>query len=126
MRGMGIAERTSDGLDVVGPSVLVALGIGLSFVPVTIAAVTGVSRNEAGLASGLVNTSRQIGGSVGLAVLATVATARTQSLHHVPAPEALLSGFHRAFIVGAGFALAGSVAAALLVPRVRRAPGSRH
>jgi EmrB/QacA subfamily drug resistance transporter len=114
----------SYGLDVLGPSVLVALGLGLSFVPVTIAAVTGVERSEAGLASGLVNTSRQIGGALGLAVLATVATSRTGSLHHLPAPDALLSGYHRAFIVGAGFALAGSVAAALLVPRVRRAPAA--
>ena len=60
--------------DVLFPSVLCAAGIGFSFVPVTIAATAGVARTEAGLASGLVNTSRQMGGSLGLALLATVAT----------------------------------------------------
>ena len=59
------------------PALLCAAGIGFSFVPVTIAATAGVERREAGLASGLVNTSRQMGGSVGLALLAAVATQRT-------------------------------------------------
>src|SRR3954462_3504344 len=88
--------------DVLGPSLLVAFGLGLSFVPVTIAAVTGVRPQQAGLASGLINTSRQVGGSLGLAILATVATERTQSLGADAA--ALVGGFHRAFEVGAGFA----------------------
>ena len=56
------------------PSVLVTLGLGLSFTPLAYVATAGIPRGEAGLASGLVNTSRQIGGAVGLAVLATVAT----------------------------------------------------
>jgi predicted MFS family arabinose efflux permease len=112
--------------DVLAPSLLVAIGIGLAFVPVTIAAVAGVAREEAGLASGVINTSRQIGGSLGLAVLATLATERTAHLLATPgalAREALTAGYHRAFLVGAGFALAGSLAAALLVPRVRGARG---
>src|SRR5207247_10381115 len=67
---------------VFGPSSLPAAGIGLSFVPATIAAVAGVERGEAGLVSGILNTSRQVGGSLGLAILATVAKARTHHLVH--------------------------------------------
>ena len=59
--------------DVLGPSLLAAAGLGLAFVPQTIAAVSGVEEREAGLASGLINTSQQVGGALGLAVLATVA-----------------------------------------------------
>ena len=68
--------------DILGPSLLAAVGLGLSFVPVTIAAVTGTKPHEAGLASGLINTSEQVGGALGLAILATVANSRTQSLFH--------------------------------------------
>ena len=68
--------------DVLGPSLLAAVGLGFSFVPVTIAAVTGTKPHEAGLASGLINTSQQVGGALGLAILATVANSRTQSLFH--------------------------------------------
>ena len=106
--------------DVLAPSLLVALGIGLSFVPVTIAAVTGVAPQQAGLASGLVNTSRQVGGSLGLAILATVATSRTDALGG--GVDAVVSGFHRAFEVGALFAALASLSAAALLWRVRRAP----
>ena len=59
--------------DVLGPSLLAAVGLGFAFVPQTIAAVSGVKANEAGLASGLINTSQQVGGALGLAVLSTVA-----------------------------------------------------
>src|SRR5437588_7913809 len=68
--------------EVLVPSLLVAIGIGLAFVPATIAAVAGVARAEAGLASGLVNTSRLFGGAIGLAVLAALATARTNGQLH--------------------------------------------
>jgi hypothetical protein len=90
-------------------------------VPVTIAAVAGVQRHEAGLASGLINTSRQVGGSLGLAVLATVATARTEALGGDSLAD-LTAGFHRAFEVGAGFAALAALSAALLLWRVRRPP----
>ncbi|MFL5910702.1 MAG: MFS transporter [Gaiellaceae bacterium] len=107
--------------DILVPSILVAAGIGLSFVPVTIAAMSGARPGEAGLASGLVNTSRQMGGSLGLAILATVAASRTRAVSaHESATAALTAGFDRAFLVGAAFAFAGAVAAAVLVPRVRR------
>ena len=58
---------------VFGPLVLAGIGIGLSFVPMTLAATAGVPTHQAGLASGLINTTRQIGGAVGLAVMATIA-----------------------------------------------------
>jgi EmrB/QacA subfamily drug resistance transporter len=104
--------------DVVAPALIVAVGLGLSFVPVTIAAVAGVQPQQAGLASGLVNTSRQVGGSLGLAVLATLATSRAHAVG--TGPDALVAGFHRAFEVGAGFAGLGAIAAGTLLWRVRR------
>jgi len=110
--------------DVLAPSLLVAVGMGTAFVPVTISAVAGVARSEAGLASGLVNTSRLFGGALGLAILAAVATARTNSdlLHSgtgVPALHlALTNGFQVAFAVAAGFAAVGAVVAIFGLPRV--------
>jgi predicted MFS family arabinose efflux permease len=104
--------------DVLGPSLLAAVGLGFAFVPVTIAAVTGTEPHEAGLASGLINTSQQVGGALGLAILATVANSRTQSLFHAGVHNpavALTKGFDRAFLVGAGFALAGAILTAVLI-----------
>jgi MFS family permease len=104
--------------DVLGPSVLAALGLGFAFVPVTIAAVTGVAPHEAGLASGLINTAQQVGGALGLAILATVANSRTQSLLHGGTHQvhvALTKGYDRAFLVGAGFAVVGAILAATLI-----------
>jgi MFS family permease len=104
--------------DVLGPSLLAAVGLGFSFVPVTIAAVSGTTPREAGLASGLINTSQQVGGALGLAILATVANSRTQSLLHEgthTASVALTKGYDRAFLFGAGFAIAGAVLAAVLI-----------
>ena len=104
--------------DVLGPSLLAAVGFGLAFVPVTIAAVTGTKPHEAGLASGLINTSQQVGGALGLAILATIANSRTQSLFHAgvhSSAVALTKGFDRAFLVGAGLAVAGAILAAVLI-----------
>ncbi|MBN8868157.1 MAG: DHA2 family efflux MFS transporter permease subunit, partial [Solirubrobacterales bacterium] len=64
-------------VDVLGPSVLAGIGLGLTFVPVTIAAMSGTKREEAGLASGLINTSQQVGGALGLAILASIANSST-------------------------------------------------
>jgi len=104
--------------DILGPSLLAAVGLGFSFVPVTIAAMTGTAPAEAGLASGLINASTQIGGALGLAILATVANSRTKAValagQHNPL-IALTKGFDRAFLVGAGFAIAGAILAALLI-----------
>jgi EmrB/QacA subfamily drug resistance transporter len=103
------------------PSLLTSLGIGLAFVPATISAVAGVEPQEAGLASGLVNTARLFGGALGLAILAAIATARTNSdLHHAgtTAHAALVSGFQLAFAVAAAFALVGTLVAAVGLPRL--------
>ena len=97
---------------------LAAVGLGLAFVPVTIAAVTGTEPEEAGLASGLINTSQQVGGALGLAILATVANSRTQDILsggvHSTA-IALTKGFDRAFLIGAGFAVLGAILTVLLI-----------
>ncbi len=84
----------------------------------TIAATTGVRGPEAGLASGLVNTFRQVGGSIGLALLATIATQRTADVAGtVSHAVALTDGFQRAFLVGAGFAAVGAVISATTLAR---------
>jgi EmrB/QacA subfamily drug resistance transporter len=91
---------------------LIGVGLGFAFVPVSIAALAGVDGHNAGLASGLINTSQQIGGAIGLAVLATVATTRTENLladGKDPA-TALTSGFQIAFWVGVGLAVASLIA----------------
>jgi EmrB/QacA subfamily drug resistance transporter len=97
---------------VLAPMMLVSLGLGLSIVPVTVAATMGVDRKEAGLASGLVNTTRQVGGALGLAVLATLATERSKGLRTA---GALSSGFDRAFLVG-GFIAVVAALLALTLP----------
>jgi EmrB/QacA subfamily drug resistance transporter len=104
--------------DILGPSLLAAIGLGFGFVTTTIAAVSGVKGGEQGLASGLINTSQQIGGALGLAVLSTIATSRTD---HVMAtgtsslPNALTEGFQSAFLGGAVIAALGFVATLALV-----------
>lgn len=111
--------------DILVPSLLSAIGLGVAFVPVTIAAVAGVDHDEAGLASGLVNTSRLFGGALGLAILAAIATAQTNSdLHHAASSgadamhAALTSGFQLAFLISGLFAAAGAVIALIGLPRV--------
>jgi EmrB/QacA subfamily drug resistance transporter len=104
--------------DILGPSLLAATGLGLGFVTSTIAAVSGVDGREQGIAGGLINTSQQIGGALGLAVLSTIATTR---IHNVLASggasphQALTSGFQDAFLGGAGLAALGLVAALVLI-----------
>jgi EmrB/QacA subfamily drug resistance transporter len=108
------------------PGLLMAAGIGMSIVPSTIAATQGAKPGQAGLASGLVNTSRQIGGGLGIAVLITLATSRTSHLigrgHAVP--EALTAGFRLAYLIGAGLCAAAALVTFLTVPKAAAGEGS--
>jgi MFS family permease len=96
---------------------LIGVGIGFSFVPITIAALAGVEPAEAGLASGLINTSQQIGGALGIAALSTIATSRTDDAVSAgtAVPSALVDGFTGAFVAGAIIAGIGIVAALTLI-----------
>jgi MFS family permease len=98
---------------------LIGVGIGFSFVPITIAALAGVEPAEAGLASGLINTSQQIGGALGIAALSTIATSRTDEALSAgtAVPGALVDGFTDAFVAGAIIAGIGIVAALTLIRR---------
>ncbi|HET7119970.1 MAG TPA: MFS transporter [Solirubrobacterales bacterium] len=98
--------------DILGPSLLAAVGLGFAFVPGTIAAVSGVEDRQQGLASGLINTSQQVGGALGLAVLAAIANS---TIGDSSDPAVLTEGFQTAFLVGAGFAILGLVATLLLI-----------
>jgi EmrB/QacA subfamily drug resistance transporter len=96
---------------------LTGLGIGFSFVPISIAALAGVQPAEAGLASGLFNTSQQIGGALGIAALSTIATSRTESAVESGSavPVALVDGFSAAFTGGVVVAALGIIAALVLI-----------
>ncbi len=98
---------------------LVGIGLAFCFVPISIAALAGIKASEAGLASGLINTSQQIGGALGIAVLSTIATTRTSDAVEsgTAVPNALVEGFQAAFWVGVGVALAGVVAALVFIRR---------
>ncbi|MFF7206379.1 MFS transporter [Streptomyces sp. NPDC008141] len=116
-----LSRLSADGsylADVLGPSILVGLGLSIAFVQLTALAVDGVPPQDAGLAGGLVNTTRQVGGAIGLAALATLAAsvtahASTQQSH----VEALSAGYRAAFLVSAAVL---AVAALLAVPLTRR------
>jgi EmrB/QacA subfamily drug resistance transporter len=99
--------------------ILIGVGLGFSFVPVSIAALAGVTGQEAGLASGLINTSQQVGGALGLAILTTISTTRTDNLLEdgVRAPQALTDGFTLAFWAAVGFAAVGFVTTLLALRR---------
>ncbi len=89
--------------------VVMSIGMGLTFVPVTLIATTNVDAADAGLASGLFNTSQQVGGALGLAALSSLAASRTSGAHDVSQAAALVDGFRLAFLIGAGLMLVGIV-----------------
>jgi EmrB/QacA subfamily drug resistance transporter len=113
--------------DLIGPMLLAAIGLGFAFVPQTIAAVWGVAEHEAGLASGLINTSQQVGGALGLAVLSTVAFPQISdaaaATGGAPSLAALTEGYGDAFMVGSAIAFLGFIATLVLI---RRADSRAH
>jgi len=115
--------------DVLPGLIPISIGMGLTFVPVTLLATSGVSDEDAGLASGLFNTSQQVGGALGLAILSTLAVSRTDNaLGGLPGQptaiqqgEALVTGFHGAFLGGALFFVAGIIVMVTLLKRADEA-----
>jgi len=108
------------------PGVMLAsIGMGLTFVPVTLIATSGIPTDDAGLASGLYNTSQQVGGALGLAILATLAVSRTEDtlagIGHEPGPadqaQALVDGFHVAYVGSAALVAVAAVLLAVLLQR---------
>ena len=111
--------------------VLVAAGLGMTFISITIAATTGVPHNASGLASGLLNTSQQVGGSLGLAILSGVSASTTiayfkshAAAAHQPLVQATaqVQGYHHALYVGVGFALLACLSASLFIREKRAVP----
>jgi EmrB/QacA subfamily drug resistance transporter len=98
---------------------LIGVGLGFAFVPVSIAALSGASGKEAGLASGLINTNQQIGGALGLAILISISTTRSDNLIEdgVAEVNALTDGYSLAFWVAAGFAILGVIVTLLALKR---------
>jgi predicted MFS family arabinose efflux permease len=103
--------------DVLPSILLTSLGMGAVFMPLTLVATTGLENEDQGLASGLFNTSQQIGGALGLAILSTIAASQTSSAGGADDAAALVKGFHWAFGGAALFVLAGLVAMLAMLRR---------
>ncbi len=113
--------------DVLPSMILLGFGAGIAFNPVLLAAMSDVEPEQAGLASGIVNTAFMMGGALGLAVLASLAASRTETLtadgdSHL---AALTGGYHLAFLVGALFAISAAVIGAALL-RISAVPADAH
>jgi len=113
-------------VDVLPSMILLGFGAGMAFNPVLLAAMSDVAPEDSGLASGVVNTAFMMGGALGLALLASVASSRTGALRAAgDAPAvALTGGYHVAFALGSLFAVAAAVTGAVLL-RTRTAPAQR-
>jgi MFS family permease len=109
-------------VDVLPAMILIGIGGGLAFNPVLMAAMSDVEPQDAGLASGIANTAFMMGGALGLAVLASAASARTNHLGGASDLSALTSGYHVAFLIGAAFALLAAAVGALFLRTPHTAP----
>jgi EmrB/QacA subfamily drug resistance transporter len=114
-------------VDLLPGFIIAGAGLGFSFVPVTIAALVGVEDRDAGVASGLINTTQQVGGALGVAIASTISITRAEDFLAArggdPAllPQALTDGFSVAFAAGAGVALLGLLATLAFIPPARPA-----
>lgn len=110
---------------ILGPSLLIGVGMGLAFVPVNAVAVSGVAAEDTGLASGIINTTQQVGGALGLAIATALATARTSAAAHHAAVSltALNAGYQAGFAAAAAFAAVAAVVSLLAVPRGHQSEG---
>ena len=120
--GIGLLWATQAGhghywSSLLGPFFVTGLGTAFAFIPVSIAALAGVERHEAGLASGLINTAQQVGGAIGVAVMSSVSITHFKHLVQsgTPAPQAFTSGTQWAFWVTAGIAVVGLIATVTLI-----------
>jgi EmrB/QacA subfamily drug resistance transporter len=124
--GLALFQRAPVGADYVSDvlpvMLLLGVGAGLSFPSLMTLAMSGATASDSGLSSGLVNTTQQVGGALGLAVLATLSSTRTEGLRGDgdSVASALTGGYHLAFAIGAGLVVAGIVLALLLL----RSPGA--
>jgi hypothetical protein len=118
-----VTPRSSYAFDVVGPLVVLAVGLGMAFVSTSVVAISGVKPNESGLASALLNSGRQLGGSLGIAIMGTIAATvtRDQLATGTAVNSALTAGFTSAFQLAGLLAIAG-FAAALIAVRHRQVP----
>jgi EmrB/QacA subfamily drug resistance transporter len=113
--------------DLLGPSLVVGVGLAATFVSLTVSAVEGVGDAESGLASGLINTTQQIGGALGLAVLSAVATGRTDSVSGEVGPAtALNEGFQAGLLVAAGLVVVAAIVTAVVARGSRPATVRSH
>ena len=120
-----IQTHSSNAGAIVVPSVICAFAMGLLFTPLATTATSGVDRADAGLASGVLNTSRQVGGSLSLAILGTVATDRAATFASPHSGPALVSGYQRAFQISAGITFLALIVS-FLVPREAGRPSTRE
>jgi EmrB/QacA subfamily drug resistance transporter len=119
-----VSGHSDYGSHVLPAMIILAAGMGLAFVPVTIAGTSGVAPDDSGLASGLLNMTQQVGGSLGLAILSSIATSRTTSALHAGSalPGALTHGFAGAFFIGGVLCAMGGFFALVLLPGRQREP----
>jgi fucose permease len=116
-----VTPQANYATDVLGPLVVLAVGLGMSFVSTSVVVLAGVKPNESGLASALLNVGRQLGGSLGIAIMGTIAATVTRDqlaagpITHAALNRAMTAGFTSAFEVAGLFAIAGFVAALVAV-----------